>query len=59
MLHTRGIFLNSILLVAIFQRSNVRAYTTEYALESYYSEHPYNLDLYYFLPADVPLDPIY
>lgn len=48
-----------VLLAAIFQSNLARAYTTQYASATYNSDQPYNLDLYYFLPADVPLDPNY
>lgn len=47
----------SMLLAAFCQSNIARAYTTEYASRTYYSAQPYNLDLYYFLPADVALDP--
>ena len=55
----KKILLYAALLTAFCQSSSARAYTTEYASETYYSAQPYNLDLYYFLPADVPLDPNY
>lgn len=48
-----------LLLAAIFHSRTAQAYTTVYGSETYYSAQPYNLDLYYFVASDVPLDPHY
>lgn len=55
----RKILLYSVLAASFCQTNIARAYTTDYASATYYSAQPYNLDLYYFLPSDVAVDPNY
>ncbi len=47
------------LLLCAFSLTASAQYTTTYNSTSYTSPKPYNLDIYYFKAADVPLDPTY